>query len=249
MIRHPDQSSRRQSDQDTELLLYDEFVDEDDLLDDELLDEAPLPAHRRGSSLGVVLGLVLGITLSVVAILAAASVTRAAGLGARSFTVLVLGTDQRPDERGRDPGRTDSIMLVSTGPSGGVAMVSIPRDLWVPIPGAGEGRINTAYRIGELNRPGGGAALAQRAVGDALGVHVDRVVLVDMAAVRGIVDQLGGIDVDNPALLVDDAYPTDDYGTKRIEIPAGRQHLDGEMALAYARTRHQDSDFGRMARQ
>jgi hypothetical protein len=48
---------------------------------------------------------------------------------------------------------------------------------------------------------------------------------------------------------VDEAYPTDDYGTKRIAIPAGQQHLDGELALAYARSRHQDSDFGRMGRQ
>src|SRR5262249_9180572 len=47
----------------------------------------------------------------------------------------------------------------------------------------------------------------------------------------------------------DDAYPTDDYGTIVIDIPAGRQHMDGETALRYARTRHQDNDFGRMARQ
>ncbi len=255
VIRDPNQPRNRQADQDTELLVYDdEYLDEDEEFEDEefeeeLLEEEPASRRRRGAFPGVMAGLVLGIALSIGAILAAATVSRAAGPGSKTFNVLVLGTDQRPDERGGDPGRTDSIMLVSVGQPGGMAVISIPRDLWVPIPGAGEGRINTAYRTGELNRRGSGVALAERAVSEALGIHVDRSVLVDMTSVREIVDQLGGIDIDNPTLLVDDSYPTDNYGTKRIEIPAGRQHLDGELALAYARTRHQDSDFGRMARQ
>jgi polyisoprenyl-teichoic acid--peptidoglycan teichoic acid transferase len=139
-------------------------------------------------------------------------------------------------------------VLVSVG-HGGVSMVSIPRDLWVPIPGHGEGRINTAYRVGELERRGGGPSLAERTVESALGLHVDRYALVDMAGVRDVVDQLGGIEVDNPTILVDDQFPTDDYGVTTITIPAGRQHLNGELALAYARTRHPDSDFGRMGRQ
>src|SRR5581483_290718 len=54
---------------------------------------------------------------------------------------------------------------------------------------------------------------------------------------------------DIPEPIVDTEYPTDDYGTMSLSIPAGRQHLNGDLALAYARTRHQDSDFGRMGRQ
>ena len=62
-------------------------------------------------------------------------------------------------------------------------------------------------------------------------------------------DELGGIDLDIPEAISDPGYPTDDYGTMPLTIPAGHQHLGGDLALAYARTRHQDSDFGRMSRQ
>lgn len=213
-------------------------------------EEKPAVVERRWPLLGAVFGLCLGIALSVGAILTAASVSRGGGPGSVAFNVLVLGTDQRPDERALDPGRTDSMMLVSVSrASAGVSLVSIPRDLWVPIPGYGEARVNTAYRTGELDRPGSGAGLAKRTVGDALGIHVDRFVLVDMPGLRDFVNQLDGIDVDNPETLVDDSFPTDNYGTMSIMIPAGRQHLNGELALAYVRTRHQDSDFGRMGRQ
>jgi LCP family protein required for cell wall assembly len=230
------------------------FSDDDallDELDEEDYGEAESGAvARRRSRTGVVIGLVLGVALSMGAILAAASVSRAGGLSGGALTILVLGTDQRPGERGSDPGRTDSMLLISVSRVGGdVAVVSIPRDLWVPIPGYGESRVNAVYRAGELDRPGSGAALAKRTIGDVLGVPIDRYVLVDMTGVRGIVDRLGGIDVDVPETIVDDQYPTDDYGTKSVRIPAGRQHLNGDLALAYARTRHQDSDFGRMARQ
>jgi LCP family protein required for cell wall assembly len=205
---------------------------------------------RRGAFWRIALGLVLGVALSIGAIFVAAAVSPVGGSRSAPFTILVLGTDQRPDERGQDPGRTDSLLLVAVNRDGsGASLLSIPRDLWVPIPGYGEGRINSAYRSGELDRPGSGAALAMRTVGDALGIHVDRAVLVDMAGVRDMVDQLGGIDLDVPEAITDATYPTDDYGTMRLTIPAGRQHLGGDLALAYARTRHQDSDFGRMGRQ
>jgi LCP family protein required for cell wall assembly len=246
MIRDPRQAPRPDDDSYEDDDLFDDEVYDDDYLDD----EAPV-APRRRSWAGPFLGVLLGIALSVGAIFAAATVTRAGGFsGASTFNVLVMGTDQRPDERGLDPGRTDSMMLVSIPRGGsGVSLVSIPRDLWVTIPRHGEGRINTAYRMGELEKPGGGPALAKETVGDALGVHVDRFVLVDMSGVKGIVDELGGIVVDNPETLTDSTFPTDDYGTKSVVIPAGRQQLDGDLALVYARTRHQDSDFGRMARQ
>jgi LCP family protein required for cell wall assembly len=128
-------------------------------------------------------------------------------------------------------------------------LVSIPRDLWVPISGHGEGRVNTAYRSGELSRPGSGGALAERTVSEALGVPVDRYLLVDMSAVKHVVDALGGIEVVVPNEIVDADFPTDDFGTRPLVIPAGRRHMDGQTALAYARTRHADDDFARMARQ
>lgn len=209
---------------------------------------------RRGVVGAAVMGLFLGLALSLTMILGVASVGGAIGPAPATLNILILGTDQRPEQRGLDPGRTDTLMLVSIRrgshpATGSIALVSIPRDLWVPIPGYGEGRVNTVYRMAELDRRGSGPELAKQTVSDALGVRIDRFVLVDMAGVREVVDQLGGIVVDNPEPIVDEQFPTDDYGTRPLRIPAGRQRLDGEMALAYARTRHQDSDFGRMGRQ
>src|SRR5437763_15019205 len=73
--------------------------------------------------------------------------------------------------------------------------------------------------------------------------------LIGLQGVRDIVDAVGGVDVTVAEAIHDDAYPTDDYGIITVDIAAGRQHMDGETALRYARTRHQDSDFGRIARQ
>src|SRR5437763_8132338 len=73
--------------------------------------------------------------------------------------------------------------------------------------------------------------------------------LIGLQGVRDIVDAVGGVDITVSQPIHDDAYPTDDYGIITVDIPAGRQHMDGETALRYARTRHQDSDFGRVARQ
>jgi LCP family protein required for cell wall assembly len=160
------------------------------------------------------------------------------------LVLLVLGSDARPDEISRGQGgRTDTLLVVAADKMpGGVGLISIPRDLWVEIPGYGSERINTAY-------PVGGPQTAERVVGDQLGTHVDRYLLIGLQGVRDVVDAAGGVDIDVAQPIHDDAYPTDDYGTIVLDIPAGRQHMDGERALQYARTRHQDNDFGRMARQ
>ena len=81
------------------------------------------------------------------------------------------------------------------------------------------------------------------------GAPIDRYLLVGLQGVREIVDAAGGVEIDVDEPIHDGAYPTDDYGTIVVDIPAGRQTMDGETALRYARTRHQDSDFGRVARQ
>jgi polyisoprenyl-teichoic acid--peptidoglycan teichoic acid transferase len=159
-------------------------------------------------------------------------------------SLLVLGNDARPDELRRgERGRTDTVLMVVADRSpAGIALISLPRDLWVAIPGYGEERVNAAYRIG-------GAEAAKRAVGEVLGVRVDRYVLIGLQGLRDVVDAAGGVQIDVELPIHDDAYPTDDYGTIVVDIPAGRQHMDGETALRYARTRQQDNDFGRIARQ
>lgn len=168
------------------------------------------------------------------------------------MTILLMGIDQRPDETGAggDPGRTDSLMLVSLDFDDHLAsMVSIPRDGFVVIPGHGNERINAAYTYGELERRGDGPRLAERTVEQLFGIHVDRYALVDIHSMEQVIDSLGGIWIDNPYRLRDTEYPTDDYRTITIDIPAGRQLMDGVTAVEYARTRHPDSDYGRQGRQ
>lgn len=167
------------------------------------------------------------------------------------INVLLLGIDRRKGEQG--PWRTDTMIVATLDPKTKTAgLLSIPRDLYVPIPapGAGENRINTANYYGDQTRyPGGGPALAKKTVEYNFAIPVHYYVLIDFDGFRRIIDTLGGIDIDVPQPIHDDAYPTEDYGVTTIYIPAGRQHMDGERALQYARTRHSTSDFDRSKRQ
>jgi LCP family protein required for cell wall assembly len=113
-----------------------------------------------------------------------------------------------------------------------------------------EGRVNTAYFFGErYDLPGGGPALAVDMVELNFGIPIDHYAVIDFDGFVRLVDELGGIDIDVPKAIYDDTFPTDDYGIVTLDVPAGRQHLDGLTALRYARTRHQDSDFERVRRQ
>jgi LCP family protein required for cell wall assembly len=168
------------------------------------------------------------------------------------MTTLLMGIDQRPDEAGPggDPGRTDTMLLVSIDYRAHMtSMVSIPRDSFVVIPEHGNERVNAAYTFAELDQHGSGPDLAKRTVAQLFGVPVDHYVLVDIHSMEQIIDTLGGVWIDNPHRLVDTAYPTDDYRTITIDIPAGHLLLDGVTAVEYARTRHPDSDYGRQGRQ
>jgi len=169
-------------------------------------------------------------------------------------TVLVMGLDRRPVESPNAPSRTDSILLCSVDVTGHtVSVLSIPRDLWVPIPlssGVLEERINAAYFIGEQNAyPGGGAALARATIEYNLGVRVHHYILLDFQAFERFIDDIGGVDLNLASAIEDPAYPTEDYGAMAIRIPAGKQHLNGQRALWFARSRYQSSDFARMKRQ
>jgi len=162
--------------------------------------------------------------------------------------ILILGIDRRPGEG--NAVRTDTMLLLHADPANRrLVLLSIPRDLWINIPGRGEGRINTAHVFGELESPGNGPLRAAEAVSYNFGVPIHHSLRLDFDAFREVIDAAGGIEIDVPTPLVDNAYPTADYGTMRIEIPAGLQHMDGETALQYARSRHSSSDFDRAARQ
>ena len=162
---------------------------------------------------------------------------------------MMMGIDRRPGEA--FVSRTDSIMVASIDPdTDSISILSIPRDLYVVIPGHGKDRINTAFVYGAVDgNYAGGAALARQTIEYNLGIPIDHFILVDFSAVVKTVDTLGGIDVYVPYEINDPTYPDMNYGFDPLYIPSGLQHMDGQLALKYARTRHADNDFGRSARQ
>lgn len=164
-------------------------------------------------------------------------------------TVLLLGIDRRPGEGG--PARMDAIIIARLDPQQRrVALLSLPRDLMVTIPGYGQARINAASVYGEIySELGGGAASARNTVSALLGIPIDYVVHIDFQGFIKAVDAIGGVTVDVPRELYDPQYPTMDYGYTTVHFEPGPQHMDGETALKYARVRHADSDFERTQRQ
>lgn len=169
---------------------------------------------------------------------------------AQPFTVLLLGSD---DDSKFPPDRvnTQSMILLRVDPASRQAtMLSIPRDLWVPIPGQGMGKISTAYQAG-------GPQGAIDAVQANFKVHVDDYVWIGLNGLVKVIDQLGGVDVQVTNPVMDDFYPADlssngnPYGYYRVAVLPGAEHLDGVHALQYVRSRHGDirGDFGRSERQ
>lgn len=170
--------------------------------------------------------------------------------GGSRLTVLLMGLDRRPDEEGLMY-RTDTMMLISLDrDSNSVGVLSLPRDLYVDVPGYSElQRINSAMVLGELQQPNYGPTLAMQTVQYNLGMYVHAYVAMDFNAVTTIVDLLGGVDIDVPYAIADYEYPDMNYGYDPLILPAGLQHMDGATALKFARTRHGDSDFERARRQ
>ncbi len=163
--------------------------------------------------------------------------------------ILLLGVDKRPQEEG--PCRTDTMILVTVDPAiNSAGMLSIPRDLYLEIPGYGLNRINVAHFIGDRDSyPGGGPGLAKKTVQYNLGIPIHYYIRINFQGFREVIDALGGITVEVEREIWDDKYPDENYGYMTIYIPAGVQQMDGETALRYARTRHNGSDFVRLRRQ
>ncbi len=189
-------------------------------------------------------------------VVAAASPTQnlIKSLPAGQFNILVLGTDKRPD----DPGtyaRSDTMLLVNVDTiSNTVRIMSIPRDLVVDIPDYGTNKVNAAYFFGEYYQvPGGGQALAVQTISQFFNVPIEYYVAINFQGFEKVVDAVGGVDVNVPYSIDDYNYPTDEqgdlYGTMHVHFDAGLQHMDGQTALEYARTRHADNDFARSKRQ
>lgn len=173
---------------------------------------------------------------------------RPRGLRGTSF-VMLLGLDNRSD---RLTGRADTIIIAAfRHRDGKMAAFSIPRDLWVELPELGPARINSTVRIGEYKLGSGeGIPLLRRVIEDNFGIHIDHHVRVDLAGFVAAVDALGGVELDLPCPIQDCFWlERDDPSCHMLALDAGRQHLDGQSALLYARSRHGRGDRDRTRRQ
>ena len=168
------------------------------------------------------------------------------------INILLLGIDQRPGEKGSY--RTDTMILLNIDPkTGNVGMLSMPRDLWVTVPTAipRETRINSAHFIGDSdpNYDGDGPTLAKETVSLFLGQPVHYSVRINFEGFRALLEEIGCLEIDVPYTIDDPEFPDDNYGFDPFYIEAGHYCMDAATVLKYARTRHQDTDFGRMKRQ
>ncbi|WP_122818200.1 LCP family protein [Nocardioides pantholopis] len=193
---------------------------------------------------------VLGCVLALVAVLLPDSAPRAEQVSLvkmeRSASVdvdpavvwiLAVGSDARPGEN-MSRTRADALQLIGMNTrTGAASAIGIPRDSWVPIPGHGSSRVNAALTYG-------GPELLGRTVGDLVGVQPDYVFVTKFPFFQRMVNAIGGIDVVNPAAFKDPIL-------KPGGFRAGRIHLGGYQAMAYARIRKElpTGDFGRSAHQ
>jgi LCP family protein required for cell wall assembly len=161
-------------------------------------------------------------------------------------TILILGSDQRfVDIKAKTPVRSDTIILLRLDPDkGATAVMSLPRDLKVRIPGHGTDKINAAYAIG-------GPELSVKTIRSLLHIPINHVVNVNFGGFRRAVDRLGCVYSDVDRRYFNDNHPPfgggGDYAT--IDLKAGYQKLCGQDALDFVRYRHFDTDLVRAARQ
>ena len=162
--------------------------------------------------------------------------------------ILLIGGDN-VDEADMN---TDSLIVaVLDGQQNRISLLSIPRDLWVEIPGHGGGRINTAHRLGiRYDYPyGGGPGLLARTIEENLGIPIDHWVRVDYAGFAAAIDELGGVEVVVRCPVNLQYLPPTGEGETEMILQPGIHHLDGETALRYVRTRRDETDFERTQRQ
>src|SRR5258706_3792125 len=170
--------------------------------------------------------------------------------GASRINVLIIGLDYRDYLANDGPPRSDTMIVLTIDPLTKTAgMLSIPRDMWVNIPGFGYSRINTAYSSGEGSKlPGGGPELARKTVEQFLGVPIQYYAQIDFGTFVKFIDLIGGIDIDNQEDLRLD--PVGSGKDKIILKCCGIRHLNGEKTLAYVRFRKdKEGDVARAQRQ
>lgn len=196
----------------------------------------PCPGRRIVSA---ILCMILLLTLALPAM---------AAEEANTFNLLLIGEDASAKA---ENGRSDAMLLAQITPAtGDVKLVSFLRDLYVPVPGHGKTRLNAAYFYG-------GEELLKETLTECFGVRIDRTMAVDFATMAGLIDQIGGVELEvtaqektelNSILATycrDEGIPVDG----RLLENSGLVKLDGLQALSFSRIRSLDSDFGRVGRQ
>jgi LCP family protein required for cell wall assembly len=170
-----------------------------------------------------------------------------------STTILLLGTDHSSAADRATAHRSDSIMLMRTDPGHDrIYYLSIPRDLYVPIPGHGEDRVNAAYEFG-------GPVLTIKTLEALTGVKVNHIAIVDFNQFKKVIDEIGGVTINVPKPILsnkfDCPFPAAKCATwKGWRFAKGPQHMNGERALIYSRIRENqldpgENDLSRTARQ
>jgi len=205
------------------------------------------PIYQQSRAWAGVLASVFEVPDRTIGVGTSSAGTTAPGWSERErLNVLLLGIDTR--EERAETQNTDTVIVVSLDPVGETAaMLSIPRDTLVEIPGIGKDKVNSAYVHGGAGQRG--AELARRTVEGLLGIPIHTYALIDFPAFRSTIDSVGGVLVDVRRPLRDEHFPTADYGVERIRFLGGPQLMDGEVALRYARSRHDSNDFSRARRQ
>jgi LCP family protein required for cell wall assembly len=181
--------------------------------------------------------------------------------GTERLNILLVGADQRPDQGYFN---TDTLIVVSIDPkTKEVAMFSLPRDtVDVPLPADSParavygdvygGKINSLCMAAQQRKdifPSGCFGTIKEVLGNLYGLDIKYYVEVNFEGFKQVVDAMGGVTINVQTPVVDDYYPTDKGKLQRVYIPSGIQHMDGDQALIYARSRHGSSDFDRGQRQ
>ncbi len=189
----------------------------------------------------------VGVVSAVLAIAGPGGATARQDAGS-ALTFIAAGLDVR---EGFDERNSDVLMVAGVNPEiGTVRIVSIPRDLYVEIPGFGMDKITRAFHHGFYGAGeswDGGAELLADTVGHNFGLAIDGVATTTFDGFAQVIDALGGVEVDNPYEVVDPVFEVEEPGLWLW--PAGVQTLDGESALRFVRTRNMDGDDGRVMRQ